>query len=312
MINKRQIFTLIDDQIAAYNAIMHRAKELARSSRKAVVIVKGGPGTGKSVIALEVMGQLLRQGRSVMHATGSSAFTNTMRKIVGPRARGLFKFFNSFVGAPENSFDVLIADEAHRIRATSNNMYTKRDKKSKMPQVDELVSVARLGVYFIDEMQIVRPNEVGSVELIRGAAKKAGVEDGDISEFELLTQFRCSGSDAYLQWLDNTLGIRPSEFPRFDPRMEFRIFDDPAAMMAEVRARNSGEQELRPHCRRILLEVEQSPARRQPGERRRHRGLPDAVGEEGRVLEVGHGRFGHGAGRYRLHGAGFRVRLHGA
>jgi len=239
MINERQIFTLIDDQIAAYNAIMHRAKLLARSANKAAVIVKGGPGTGKSVIALEVMGELLRQGRTVMHATGSSAFTNTLRKIVGKRARALFKFFNSFVSAPENGFDVLVADEAHRIRETSNNRYTRRDKKSKTPQVDELFRVARLGVYFIDEKQIVRPNEVGSVELIRYAARKAGVADEDISEFELQTQFRCSGSDAYLQWLDNTLGIRPSEFPRMDSRMEFRIFDDPAAMMAEVRARNA-------------------------------------------------------------------------
>jgi len=238
MINERRIFTLIDDQIAAHNAIMHRAKDLARAQRKSVVIVKGGPGTGKSVIALEVMGGLLRQGRTVMHATGSSAFTNTLRKIVGTRAKALFKFFNSFVAAPENSFDVLIADEAHRIRETSNNMYTKRDKKSKMPQIDELLNVARLCVFFIDEKQIVRPNEVGSIELIRSAATKAGVAEGDLSEFELQTQFRCSGSDAYLQWLDNTLGIRPSEFPRFDPRMEFRIFDDPASMMDEVRARN--------------------------------------------------------------------------
>src|SRR3990172_3882586 len=123
---------------------------LARSQRKSVVIVKGGPGTGKSVIALEVMGGLLRQGRTVMHATGSSAFTNTLRKIVGARAKALFKFFNSFIGAPSNSFDVLIADEAHRIRETSNNMYTKRDKKSKMPQIDELLNVARLCVFFID------------------------------------------------------------------------------------------------------------------------------------------------------------------
>lgn len=239
MINERQIFTLIDDQIAAYNAIMHRAKELARSQKKAAVIVKGGPGTGKSVIALEVMGELLRQGRTVMHATGSSAFTNTLRKIVGSRAKALFKFFNSFIGAPEDSFDVLIADEAHRIRETSNNMYTRRDKKSKEPQIDELFKVARLGVFFIDEKQIVRPNEVGSVELIRQAASRWGIEEGEIAEFELQTQFRCSGSDAYLQWLDNTLGIRPSDFPRFDPRMEFRIFDDPGAMMAEVRARNA-------------------------------------------------------------------------
>lgn len=239
MINERQIFTLIDDQIAAYNAIMHRAKDLARAQRKSVVIVKGGPGTGKSVIALEVMGELLRQGRSVMHATGSSAFTNTLRKIVGSRAKALFKFFNSFIGAEENAFDVLIADEAHRIRETSNNMYTRRDKKSKVPQIDELLNVARLSVFFIDEKQIVRPNEIGSVEQIRKAATKAGVDQRDLSEFELQTQFRCSGSDAYLQWLDNALGIRTSEFPRFDPRMEFRIFDDPASMMMEVRARNA-------------------------------------------------------------------------
>ncbi len=239
MINERQIFTLIDDQIAAYNAVMHRARELARRQRKSVVIVKGGPGTGKSVIALEVMGSLLRQGRTVMHATGSSAFTNTLRKIVGPRARALFKFFNSFIGAPENAFDVLVADEAHRIRETSNNRYTRRDNRSRMPQIDELLNVARLCVFFIDEQQIVRPNEVGSVDLIRSAATEAGVADGDIAEFELKTQFRCSGSDAYLQWLDNTLAIRPTEFPRFDPRMEFRIFDDPVSMMTEVRARNA-------------------------------------------------------------------------
>src|SRR3989344_1821530 len=103
MINKRQIFNLIDEQIAAYNAIMHKAKQLAKTKQKSVVIVKGGPGTGKSVIALEVMGELLRQGRTVFHATGSSAFTNTLRKIVGVRAKTLFKFFNSFMTVDPDS-----------------------------------------------------------------------------------------------------------------------------------------------------------------------------------------------------------------
>jgi uncharacterized protein len=239
MINQRQIFTLIDDQIAAFNAIMHRAKRLAKSQQKAVVIVKGGPGTGKSVIALEVMGGLLRMRKTVIHATGSSAFTNTLRKIVGTRAKGLFKFFNSFIDAAENAFDVLIADEAHRIRETSNNMYTPREKKAKTPQIDELLKIARLCVFFIDEKQIVRPNEVGSIELIRDAAEKYGVKKEEIAEFELQTQFRCSGSDAYLQWLDNALGVRPSESPRFDKKMEFRIFDNPGSMMEQVRTRNS-------------------------------------------------------------------------
>jgi DUF2075 family protein len=167
---------------------------------------------------------------------------------VGPRARGLFRFFNSFVDAPEEAFDVLVADEAHRIRESSNSRYTPRARRTKVPQIDELLRIARLGVFFIDEKQIVRPNEVGSIQLIREGAARFGVEPQDIAEFELQTQFRCSGSDAYLQWLDNVLGIRPAEAPRFDSRMEFRIFESPSAMMEEIRARNRENR----NCARIV------------------------------------------------------------
>lgn len=239
MVNKQQIFTLIDDQIAAYNAIKHRAKALAHSQKKSVVIVKGGPGTGKSVIALEVMGELLRQGKTVFHATGSSAFTNTLRKIVGRRARNFFKFFFNFTKHENSSIDVLICDEAHRIRKNSNDFRVPAKFRSKTPQVDDLIRPAKLSIFFIDEKQIVRPNEVGSIQLIKDAAEKFGVLADEIAEFELRTQFRCSGSDAYLQWLDHVLAIRESESPRYDERMEFRIFDDPGEMMEEVRARNS-------------------------------------------------------------------------
>src|SRR3989344_3558795 len=238
MINKQQIFNLIDDQIVAYNAIMHKAKQLAKVKRKTVVIVKGGPGTGKSVIALEVMGELLRQGQKVMHATGSSAFTNTLRKIVGARAKNLFKFFNSFTSAEINSFDVLICDEAHRIRESSVNRYTPKKQRPDLPQIDELMQVAKLNIFFIDENQIVRPNEIGTVAMIKDAAVRFGVKEVDIAEFELKTQFRCSGSDAYLQWLDNVLDIQPSDIARYDPKMEFRIFDSPSKMMKTIRARN--------------------------------------------------------------------------
>lgn len=238
MVNKQQIFTLIDDQIAAYNAIKHRVKALAQTKQKSVVIVKGGPGTGKSVIALEVMGALLRQGKPVYHATGSSAFTNTLRKIVGPRARNLFKFFFNFTKYEDNSIDVLICDEAHRIRKDSNDYGVPAKFRSKAPQIDDLIRPAKLSIFFIDEKQIVRPKETGSVQLIKDAAEKFGVEADEIAEFELHTQFRCSGSDAYLQWLDHVLEIRKAESPRFDEKMELRIFDDPNEMMDEVRARN--------------------------------------------------------------------------
>ena len=239
MINKQQIFNLIDEQIAAYNSIKHKAKQLAKTKKKSLVIVKGGPGTGKSVIALEVMGELLRQGKKVFHATGSSAFTNTLRKIVGVRAKNLFKFFNSFMTTESDSFDVLICDEAHRIRESSASRYTPRTQRTGLPQIDELLKIAKLSIFFIDENQIVRPNEVGSIAMIKEAASRFGIDESDISEFELQTQFRCSGSDAYLQWLDHVLEIRDTEIKEFDAKMQFRIFDNPSDMMTEIRKRNS-------------------------------------------------------------------------
>ncbi|MDP2926650.1 MAG: DUF2075 domain-containing protein [bacterium] len=247
MINKRQIFNLIDEQIAAYNAIMHKAKQLAKIKQKSVVIISGGPGTGKSVIALEIMGELLRQGKKVVHATGSSAFTNTLRSIVGVRARNLFKFFNSFITIEPDSFDVLICDEAHRIRESSMSRYTPRAQRTDLPQIDELLRVAKLNIFFIDEHQIVRPSEVGGIAMLKEAAKRFGINDENIVGFELKTQFRCSGSDAYLQWLDHVLEIRDTEITEFDAKMEFRIFDNPSDMMSEIRKRN----EEKPNLARI-------------------------------------------------------------
>ena len=238
MINKQQMFNLIDDQIAAYNSIMYKAKRLAQTAGKSIVIVKGGPGTGKSVIALEVMGELMRQGRTVFHATGSSAFTNTLRRLVGKRAERLFKFFNSFITTAPDSIEVLVCDEAHRVRKTSNSRYTRREDRSNLPQIDELIRIAKLTIFFIDENQIVRPDEIGSVALIKQAAGRFGIGNEEIAEFTLKTQFRCSGSDAYLQWLDKTLGITDSEEVSFDARMQFRVFSDPSTMMQEIRQRN--------------------------------------------------------------------------
>lgn len=248
MISQQRIFNLIDDQIAAYNAIMHKTKELSKTNKKSVVIVKGGPGTGKSVIALEVMGELMRFGKVVYHATGSSAFTNTLRKIVGRRASNLFKFFFNFTQHHDNEIEVLICDEAHRIRSDSNDFRVPRRFRSRSPQVNDLIRPARLSVFFIDEHQIVRPNEMGSVALIKEAAKEHGIDNNDIIEFELKTQFRCSGSDAYLQWLDKTLDISDSDLNYFDSKMEFIICDDPLSLKNAIDERNRQKE----NCARLV------------------------------------------------------------
>lgn len=240
MVDKRQIFNLIDDQIVAYKRILHKAEELSKKDKKAVIIVKGGPGTGKSVIALEVMGELLRQGKIVFHATGSSAFTNTLRNIVGKRAHHLFKFFFSFTRHQENEIDVLICDEAHRIRKDSANYGVPLSLKSKISQVEDLIRPARLSIFFIDEYQVVRPTEIGSIKLIKETAMKLGVKQSEILEFELKTQFRCNGSDAYLQWIENTLQVRESDkrFLTDDDSIEFKIFDNPKMLQKAISKKN--------------------------------------------------------------------------
>ena len=238
MIKGQKVFNLLEDQLAAYYAILDRAKKVSKLKKKSVIIVRGGPGTGKSAIALNVIAELLSRGQVVFHATGSAAFTATLRKIVGVRAENLFKYFNSFTNVKENEVDVLVCDEAHRIRKTSVSRYTPKLSRTDRPQVDELLRAAKVSVFFIDDFQVVRPYEQGSTGLIREAAEKYTSE---IFEFELKTQFRCSGSDGYLNWLDNTLGIRetPNLMLTKNEKMDFKIFETPQSLYEEIKKKNS-------------------------------------------------------------------------
>ena len=208
-VQRREQFVLLDEQRDAYELVLHAVEKARRSNTKTAVIVSGGPGSGKSVIALSLMGELSRQGRSVMHATGSRSFTFTLRKIAAaraPRVRKLFTFFNSFMQAEPNELDCLILDEAHRIRETSESRYTRKEDRTGRPQVDELLSAARVPVFLLDQNQVVRPGEMGTVEVISDYAKSQGME---IHRVDLDDQFRCGGSALYVEWVERLLGLAP-------------------------------------------------------------------------------------------------------
>lgn len=177
-VQRRERFILINEQRLAYSLVLRAVQRARRADDKEVIVVSGGPGSGKSVIALSLLGELSRQGRTVLHATGSSAFTQTLRRVAGsraPRVRSLFKYFNQFVDAERNGLDVLLCDEAHRIRTTSANRYTPALFRSGRPQVSELIDAARVPVFFLDEHQVVRPGEIGTVDAIEDAARAAGL-----------------------------------------------------------------------------------------------------------------------------------------
>jgi hypothetical protein len=206
-IQKREQFVLLDEQKVAYELVMHAVKQAQWENTKTAVIVTGGPGTGKSVIALSLLGELARQGKTVLHATGSKSFTTTLRKIGGKgsgRTKALFKYFNSFMDSEPNSLDVLILDEAHRIRETSANRYTKAEFRTGRPQIDELIATARVPVFLLDQQQVVRPGELGTVDEIESYAKSLGIQTRSVS---LNDQFRCGGSEAYIHWVQRFLDL---------------------------------------------------------------------------------------------------------
>lgn len=233
-VRDREQFVLLDEQRVAYEMVLNAVRKARRSDHKEVVVVTGGPGTGKSVIALSLLGELYRKGVPALHATGSSSFTTTMRKVAGARKRevqNLFKYFNSFMAAERNGLDVLICDEAHRMRETSANRYTSAANRTDKRQVEELIDAARVPVFLLDAHQVVRPGEMGTVEEIELVAAAKGLRCRVVP---LDSQFRCGGSDAYLRWVVRLLGLQeggPVEWAP-DDKMLLSVVDSPEELEA--------------------------------------------------------------------------------
>jgi hypothetical protein len=235
----REQFVLLDEQRLAYELVLHAVERARSSDAKQVVVITGGPGSGKSVIALSLLGELSRQGRSVLHATGSKSFTATMRRYAASgstRLKQMFLYFNSFMQAERNGLDVLICDEAHRIRLTSVNRWTPAAARTQRRQIDELLDAARVPVFLLDEHQMVRPGEIGSVEFIESAARARNLPVVSIS---LADQFRCGGSLAYEQWVSRLLGLVPGDPTPWDgdERFQVTVADTPWELEGLLRAK---------------------------------------------------------------------------
>lgn len=197
-------FVMIDDQKLVYEQALGLAIQ-AQNGQKNVLIVEGGPGTGKSVVAINLLVELTRREAVTQYVTRNSAprqvfqslLTGTMKKT---RVANLFKGSGSYVDTEENTFDALIVDEAHRLNEKSGMFQNLGEN-----QVMEIIRASRLSIFFVDEDQRVTLKDIGTRGEIERWAKNLGAT---VHYAELRSQFRCNGSDGYLAWLDNTLQVR--------------------------------------------------------------------------------------------------------
>jgi uncharacterized protein len=234
MLQGKPEFVLIDDQKVAHETILQADRRALQ--RKQVVIVQGGPGTGKSVIAINLLGALIALGRNARYVSKNAApravyetkLTGTFKKS---RISNLFSGSGAFVDDAPDCYDTLIVDEAHRLNEKSGLYRNLGDN-----QVKELIRSARCTVFFVDDDQRVTLLDIGHSEELRRHARELGAE---ITELELSSQFRCNGSDGYLAWIDNTLGIRETANPTLDSEeYDFRVFDNPTELHALIELKN--------------------------------------------------------------------------
>lgn len=232
MLKGNKEFIMVDEQKVVYEKAIELAKKAQETDRKEILIVEGGPGTGKSVLAINLLVELTRQGQVAQYVTKNSAPRNIYSTILKgdfrkTRIDNLFKGSGSYTETPENEFDVLIVDEAHRLNEKSGLFQNLGEN-----QIKEIIFSSRFSIFFIDENQRVTIKDIGSVELIE---KFANEFNGNITKMELSSQFRCDGSDGYILWVDDVLEIRETANANdLGLNYDIRIYSDPNEMFEEI------------------------------------------------------------------------------
>ncbi len=236
MLSGQQEFLMIDDQKLVYETAIDLAHK-AQKGRKQVLIVEGGPGTGKSVVAINLLVELTRREMTTQYVSKNAApravfaakLTGTLAKT---KINNMFKGSGSYIGTVPDFFDALIVDEAHRLNEKSG-LYGNYGEN----QIKEIINASKLAVFFLDERQRVTLNDVGSLDEIQFWSNKL---DANLHRMELRSQFRCNGSDGYLAWLDAALQIREtanSTLENID--YDFRVFDSPVKLREEIFRKNA-------------------------------------------------------------------------
>jgi DUF2075 family protein len=242
MLEGNEEFDLIDEQNEAYNTIKFNLLREKDAESRHVFVVEGGPGTGKSVIAVRLLADMLHEKKMVLFIAPNRAFRETIVENLAHGNRGYIEdgrallqsswSFHSSDYSKDKEYEIFIVDEAHRLKDRAHMYHGKN-------MVEDMVRSARICVFFLDETQRVQWGDIGSVEAIRDAAKKFKAKYHE--PFKLQAQYRCNGSTGYLNWLDDVLQIRETgNFENWgDGQYDFRVYDDAADLYRDLKAKNT-------------------------------------------------------------------------
>ena len=242
MIKQNKEFILSPNQNVVYKVALNMADKCIEDNQKRCLIVKGGPGTGKTVLAINLLSKLTNEPYELIcqYVTKNNAVRNVFKKkLKGTKKNAIindmFKSSSNYVDGKKNEIDVIIIDEAHRLTAKS----TRGRYQVGENQVKEIINTSKLSIFFIDERQRVTLNDIGTVEEIQRQLKNINVADNNVEILELKSQYRCNGSDEYLEWLDDILEIESNKTTSIlDLDYEIKVFDNPFQLRKLIKEKN--------------------------------------------------------------------------
>ena len=242
MVRGTPVFDLLDEQAVCFDMCVRTMLQCLKDNKKRTILIQGGPGTGKSVLAVNLLMHFILCNCNAAYVTKNSAPRQAFLSILaGNRAENfadISQLFRSPFGlskVPANSYDCLIVDEAHRL---VKKMYGDWNGEN---QVKECINASLLTVFMLDEDQAVTTKDIGSVQEISKWCRELGSNIIMKEETKLVSQFRCNGSDAYIQFVDNLLqrGDETISVPLTELNYDFRVFDDASRMREALREKNS-------------------------------------------------------------------------
>lgn len=243
MLDGNEEFKMIDDQKVVYENILKSCIKAKKKNENHVFIVEGGPGTGKSVLAINLLVKLTNDEMLCQYVTKNAAprevyFKKLKGKYTQKYIGNLFKGSGVYIDSQKNEFDALIVDEAHRLNERSGLFRNQGEN-----QIKEIINASKVSIFFIDEKQKVTIHDIGSKAEIRKFAEEKGAK---VTEMKLYSQFRCNGSDGYLAWIDDVLyDEATANFDGFEYNYDFRILDDPNEVRELIEEKNKGRNKSR-------------------------------------------------------------------
>lgn len=241
MVKGNKEFMLLDEQAVCFDMCIKTMNQCLKDRKKRTIIIQGGPGTGKSVLAVNLLMEYINQSLNASYVTKNSApreaFLQLLTKSDAKKLINIKQLFRSPFGlsnCDENAYDCLIVDEAHRL---VKKMYGDWSGEN---QVKECINASLLSIFLLDEEQAVTTKDIGSINEVQYWCKELGSRLIITDETKLVSQFRCNGSDAYIQFIDDLLQRLPETIhvDISELNFDFKVFDDPNEMREALRDKN--------------------------------------------------------------------------